>query len=551
MKGLRFADAGAVRAVLDGERRVLEVLAVPYGDHTRKDRLGQFFSPRTQVWMNPGDRRPVLYMHGFSPQMRKMAMPPVLGDAEYIREDKDGRWMRVEIDDSELSTRTWEAAKKGEARASTGSVAHLERHDEVTGEVLMWPVVELSVFDGGEKRVPVSDDAVVLPMRAIYQVRGLNLPEAFEADEAEEAEEKDLPVDDEPTGENPVSDEVIEKAPDPVPEPEPVVPKEEPKHRAIFNVRKETVGEPADNAKKESHEWWWHMRHGITKGPAFRVLEESEAAEGLPMVPQDALNAIVSLRNEYALASKAGLTRYQTDKLIFNIPREATAMTALAAIAEEAAYIANEPVFALLPITVVKYGSMVTATEELLEDQSLFIPWFTEACARAWALAENLALYTLLDTAGQSTVGVHSATLTEAEWQTFFWTMTTPWRDDCVLIFNQTTMAALRSLLITTPRAFGAYPDFAGTPIGYPNLDGVPIFLNANWLTLPSATNLGAGASMLNRKAAGIVERRGMTIKVDPYGDSLNGRIRYFPSVRFAPFVSQPTAGHVVYEGHA
>ena len=55
--------------------------------------------------------------------------------------------------------------------------------------------------------------------------------------------------------------------------------------------------------------------------------------------------------------------------------------------------------------------------------------------------------------------------------------------------------------------------------------------------------------SHVNPAFAGIVERRGMTIKVDPYGDRRStGASGYFPSVRFAPFVSQPLA-HVVKNG--
>jgi len=340
---------------------------------------------------------------------------------------------------------------------------------------------------------------------------------------------------------------------DPVEEPKeeeivtpPPVKEAEPKRRAMFNIAKETVGEPADNAKKESYEWFWHMRHGITKGPSMRVLEEHEAAEGLPMVPQDALNGIIALRNELSVVSRGGFVRYQTDKQIFNIPREATAMTAMALIAEEGAYVVNEPAFALLPITVLKYGSMISATEELLEDQNLFMPWFTTACGRAWALTENLQFYTTCDVAGNGTVtGAASDTLTLAEFNTWFWGLTPPYRDGAVIIMNIGTMAALNGLLVATPYALGAYPDAPRGVMGLQSIMGTPIHLVADWIIYTGAAALGLVLSHINPAFAGVVERRGMTIKVDPYGDSLNGRIRYFPSVRFAPFVSQLLAHSV------
>lgn len=267
------------------------------------------------------------------------------------------------------------------------------------------------------------------------------------------------------------------------------------------------------------------------------------------MVPSDMLNQIVAMRNETSVASRAGLKRYNTDKLIFNIPRESTAMTRLAQIAEEGAYVANEAAFATLAITVVKCGSMITATEELLEDQNLFISWLTEACGRAWALAENADLYTAADVAGNGTVGVTgSDTLTLAEWNTFMYYMATPYRDNCVFIMNPGTMAVLSGLLVATPYAFGAYPDAQRNPLGLPTVNGIPIHLVSDWVLYSAAAANGLVISMMNRDLCGIVERRGMTIKVDPYGDSLNGRVRYFPSVRFAPFFSQPLA-HVIKNG--
>jgi len=562
---MRFRPCGAVKALPD---RKLKVLALPFGSPTDLDKMNEYFTARTEFMLEVGDKRPVLYFHGFTPNRGMEAKPTPIGKAIVAEQDDQGVWMIAELTPRtkaghEQADRIWKAAEAGTCRASTGAINYLCRSAD-DGEVEVWPVGELSLIDEGLGRHPVNDKAVAMPLRASFKAVDLEWPEEFEAGE-DKAPHGYQVAQPEPTFSEGVTT-MDEKQEAPV-EAQPVVDvkaiaaevkasvvdelKKEPKYKAMFNIAKETVGEPADNDKKESWEWFWHMRHGNTTGPSMRVLHETTAAEGLPLVPQDALNQIVSLRNETSLASRAGLKRYQTDKLIFNIPREVTAMTALAAIAEEGAYVAQEPVFGLLAYTMQKYGKMVTATEELLEDQNLFIPWFTSACGRAWALAENAAMYTEADLIGSSTIGVAagSDTLTLAEWNEFFWTMTTPYRDDCVLVMNTASMAILHALQVATAYAFGNYPDVNRNPLGLPSVNGIPVHLCNDWPAYNAAAAAHVVLSMANREYCGIIERRGMTIKVDPYGTAATGTIRYFPSVRFHGFFAQPLA-HVVKEGN-
>jgi HK97 family phage major capsid protein len=538
MNTIRFKEGSAVRA-LEGHR--LEVLAAPYGSPQDRDHLNEYFSARTDFMLDVGDRRPAIYFHGFTSEKKMAKKPAPIGIATAARTDNAGLWMEVTLKPSPIADRLYAAAEAGTCRASTGAINYLCRTAK-DGEVEVWPIGELSLIDEGPGRHPANDKAIALPLKAMFAELELEVPEGFGEDPEQTAHtqgavkmaDEDIAVEDEP------------QAPDPVPA---AMAAEEPKRRAIFNIKKETIGEPADNAKKETWEYVWHLRHGQYMPSQMRVLEETEAAEGGPMVPNDMLNQIVTLRDETSLASRAGLTRYVTDKLTFNIPREVTAMTALAAIAEEGAYVAQEPVFGTLALTMQKYGKLVTVTEELLEDQNLFMPWFIKACGRAWALAENAALYTAADVATNGTVGVAgSDTLTLAEWNTFYYFMTTPYRDNCVLVMNPNTMPILQGLLVATPYAFGAYPDVQRTPLGLPSFSTTPIHLCSDWLIYTGAAALGCVLSMINREYAGICERRGLSIKVDPYGDSLNGRIRYYPSARFAPFFAQPLA-HVVKNG--
>ncbi|KKM68522.1 hypothetical protein LCGC14_1459980, partial [marine sediment metagenome] len=317
--------------------------------------------------------------------------------------------------------------------------------------------------------------------------------------------------------------------------------KSDPQYRAIFNIQKETVGtEELTANEQETHEYIWNLRTGNAQKSqeieyqqqndgSFRVLEETEAAEGLAFVPQELDTQVQEMRDEQSLVTKLGILRRKSNRLIYNFIREDSGMGALAAIAEEGAYVANEPAFALLPATVGKYGSMITATEELLEDQNIFQSWFVNAVARKWALAENLHLFTVLKAGG--TTGTSSATFTQPEIDAYAFDITEPWKDGAHLVMEAATMATIRGLLVATPRAYGDFPNFGGRE--YPSFMGFQTHLNSNWETV------GGGAttvtmSLVNPQAVGWVERQGIKIFVDPYGDSANGRVRFFPRVRFA-----------------
>lgn len=592
---MRFADGGAVRAIKDGDKKVLEVLAAPYGSATRKDRLKQFFSVRTDFMIDIGDRRPTMYLHGFSPRRRAMNQPPVLGIAEVVRVDEQGLWMRTELDNGDLSRRVWEAAKLGKARASSDSIAHLARPRDqpdgspTPGEVTCWPIAAISVFDGDDA-VPVSDDAVVIPIRALFEQCELDLPETFEAGEATGDPNKQ--IEEQESMEDEMKPEELQAAIAKALADERELTaaaeeerakvrksildelKEDPKYRAIFNVRKEISGmraltkDETDRGMtvedlKETHEFVWMLRHPNSIpaamrgsyddmfGPeaAYRVLEESEALEAGAFVPEEMLNDIIATKDEVSLVSKLDIFKWKTERLIFNVPTETVAMTALALIVEEGAYVANEPAFVNVPVTVGKYGSMVTCTEEMLEDQNVFERFFVKKCGRMWGLAENTLLHTLIVAGG--TVGVHIAvanTPTDPEFMTGFFAMAEPWREGAHIIMNNLTMGYMRALLIATPRAYGDFPTFGGG--AFPNWMGHRVHLNSNWPALAVTGDTDVFATMLSPEAFCWVERRALSIFVDPYGDRANGRIRYFPSTRFCG-AELHALGNMRWEDHA
>jgi hypothetical protein len=190
--GMRFGPNSTIKAV-EGDEWKLRVLGIPYGNKDHKDFDNQYFTKDTDIMMAPGEKRPALYYHGMAPNGKPIEKPEVIGTAEYLEEDKAGRWFTVVLDKTkDLAKRIWRAAQRGSAYASSGAIAHLFRGDE-KGKIDVWPVGELSLMDVIAGRRPSNWDAVALPMKAVFNDAGLEMPESFvEAGEAkadEEAEE--------------------------------------------------------------------------------------------------------------------------------------------------------------------------------------------------------------------------------------------------------------------------------------------------------------------------------------------------------------------------
>jgi len=292
-------------------------------------------------------------------------------------------------------------------------------------------------------------------------------------------------------------------------------------------------------AKTESFEFFEALRRG---DPQLRVLEAEEAAEGLPLIPQAAYDQILSMKPEKSLIDRLGIERWACSRSIGNIPVEVTGQALPAAILEQGAHVANEPAFALRAITLIKYGSMVTATEELLDDQKLFQAWFPGAVARRMALQENTILYTRLAAGG--TLGkklAASHTLTEAQILTAMQVMPALWREGAKVLMCDLTANAVRALLIATPRALatGGSEFFWGEGPGF-SLMGMPVLLTAYW---PTVTTSGADVeflSFVNPDGVKFVHHSGIQILRDDYGDAANGRVRFFSSQRFNIIIGDP-----------
>lgn len=572
---MRFKPGGAVRA-LTGRR--LLVLACPFGSPTDRDHLGEFLSSRTEFMTEPGDRRPALYFHGFTPDKRMTAQPRPIGVATVSKVDVEGLWFEVDLKPLPICDRLWQSAEAGTCRASTGAVNYLCRTSP-EGEVLTWPIGELSLLDEGLGRHPVSDKAVAIPLRASFEMLELTVPEAFGENAVLEPQPGVNPPRKEmkvraAMSENPALDvkklvqetlaaerqaqadadaakvamrkSIIDEL------------KEDPKYRARFSIAEETGGlklTPEDTKrglsledKKETHEFVWNLRHP-TQAPAEfrhtakRGMEETEATEAQPLVPQDLLGRIWEIRDAASLIRAAGVIPYRTNRLVFNIPAEVTPMIALAAIAEEGAYIEDTPNLVNAPVTLQKWGSFVDVSEEVLEDQDLFQSWITRACGRAWALAENARLAVLLGAVNGVEIGVDS-TPTDAEVLAWFYRLTQEYRQGATMFMNDSTLAFFRGMLVLTPRAYGEL-GFSSTIGEQPETFlGKRAFANAGWPTMAAAADGVTVASFVNLPEclAWVEHRSGMSIQVDPYTKMVNGLVTYFPRVRFQGLVVQATA---------
>jgi len=166
----------------DGEW-LLDVRGVPFGSPAKRDSDGQYFDESTQLHLDKYPSVPAVYYHGFDENRRPAGEPAYIGKTLSHEVRPDGVWFRVARDKThEYAKRIWEAAKRGIARASSGSIIHLARWTR-DGHITQWPVAELTLIDAEGKRQPANQYAVALPViKAVYDRAGLTLPDDIEGD---------------------------------------------------------------------------------------------------------------------------------------------------------------------------------------------------------------------------------------------------------------------------------------------------------------------------------------------------------------------------------
>jgi hypothetical protein len=143
----------------------LDVCYMPYsGQKAGKDADGQYFSTRTQEHADKFPTPLVLYYHGYEARGVQQPLPEEIGVSTGAKwENKAGRWLRVKLDAAkEKAIKVWNSAQKGNARASSDSIAHLVRVAP-DGEIINWPFVGISLFETETGKSPANSFAFARP----------------------------------------------------------------------------------------------------------------------------------------------------------------------------------------------------------------------------------------------------------------------------------------------------------------------------------------------------------------------------------------------------
>lgn len=159
---------------------VLDVLAIPFGSPSDKDLDGDYFSKDTDLHLDKFTDPLILYWHGRDVGGNEQQKAEVIGQSLGHTIKPDGVWLKVQLDKAnKYAQRVWDAAKRGLAAASSGTVAHLMRK-AADGFIADWPLIELSLFDvdHSKRRLPVNKNAIALPAaKALYIAAGRSFPE--------------------------------------------------------------------------------------------------------------------------------------------------------------------------------------------------------------------------------------------------------------------------------------------------------------------------------------------------------------------------------------
>jgi hypothetical protein len=181
----------AIKSEGEGDAWELDVLGVPFGGHNNgRDVDGEYFSPQTKLYLDRYGAVPVVYYHGLDTATgRPSSEPQYIGKTTRYEVKADGVWFRVALDKAnDYARRVWDAAQRGIAKASSGSIEHLCRVAQ-DGHITHWPVAELSIFDAVGNRQPANQYAVALPvMKAVYAQAGIVLPDDIEGIDADDVE---------------------------------------------------------------------------------------------------------------------------------------------------------------------------------------------------------------------------------------------------------------------------------------------------------------------------------------------------------------------------
>ncbi len=173
-----IAPYASMKAVGD---RLLEVKVAYYGHKAGKDSHNEYFSPNTDFDPENFPAPPLLYYHGFDANGKKMGKPAVTGKFQSRRVGSDGHYLTYKLKSTKYADAQWDAAQAQKCVVSPGTIGHLIRKDQGTGELLYWPLAEISAWDYAANRAPANLHSVAAPvLKALYISEGLTPPTVIE-----------------------------------------------------------------------------------------------------------------------------------------------------------------------------------------------------------------------------------------------------------------------------------------------------------------------------------------------------------------------------------
>ncbi len=166
------APASTAVKALDGRGRVGGYLVV-WGDATRRDLQGEYFTPETDLGLDWFPRRPVLYQHGLDQALG----PALIGQIEVLQPDATGVWVEAQLDLRNRWVRAvLDLVGRGALGWSSGSLPHLVAV-EPDGHIRCWPIVEGSLTPTPAE--PRLTDAVAV--KAAFEALGLPVDRLLQA----------------------------------------------------------------------------------------------------------------------------------------------------------------------------------------------------------------------------------------------------------------------------------------------------------------------------------------------------------------------------------
>lgn len=172
--GQPYDNPYAVKA-LGGDR--IGGYAVLFGDATRTDLTGDYFTKSTEFWFDEfGEKRPMLYQHAvFDPATKA---DPVVGTWDTFRVDDIGVWTEGQLKKAhKYKQAIQQLVDAGVLGLSSGSAPNLvlKSRKQRANEITRWPILEVSLTpEPAEPRM-----TPVTAIKSYFADAGLDLPAAL------------------------------------------------------------------------------------------------------------------------------------------------------------------------------------------------------------------------------------------------------------------------------------------------------------------------------------------------------------------------------------